>query len=333
MSDPLSDIGASTRAEYVARINRVQDHIEAHLHETLSLERLASVACFSPFHFHRLFRAMVGETLARYIRRLRLEKAASMLLHQTHLPITEVALTLGFGSSSTFARAFKDHFGVSASAWRRRSNVEGPDVTIRKMRQTNRKACEVIEVTRDYLDPATHHWRWRLVCAREGGRTMTIQVSIVERPETPIVYVRHQGPYANNSKLFAGLIGQLMGWAGPRGLFRPPSTELLTVYHDDPSITDESQHRISVGMSVPADTTTEGPVSKLTLPGGLYAVGHFEITADGYSEAWDQIFSGWLPSSGYQPDERPCFEIYQNDPNEHPEGKHIVDICIPIKAL
>jgi len=52
-----------------------------------------------------------------------------------------------------------------------------------------------------------------------------------------------------------------------------------------------------------------------------------------YEEAWNMVFGGWLPESGYQPDDRLCYEIYQNDPKEHPEGIHIVDICVPVKPL
>jgi AraC family transcriptional regulator len=72
--------GKRWREEYVARINRVIDYIESHLDERLSLERLAKVANFSPFHFHRIFGAMVGQTLNQFIARLRAEKAAMQLV-------------------------------------------------------------------------------------------------------------------------------------------------------------------------------------------------------------------------------------------------------------
>ena len=70
---------AAARVEYLARIHRVTDHIERHLDERLALEDLARVACFSPFHFHRVFTACAGEPLYRFILRLRLEKAANQL--------------------------------------------------------------------------------------------------------------------------------------------------------------------------------------------------------------------------------------------------------------
>ena len=107
-------------SEYTARINRVRDYIDAHLFEEMSLEELAGVACFSRYHFHRIFAAMAGETLGRYVARLRVERAASILLGNPSASITEVALDCAFGSSAAFARAFKARFGVSASEWRAR---------------------------------------------------------------------------------------------------------------------------------------------------------------------------------------------------------------------
>ena len=105
------------RAEYVARINRVIDHIEANLGSTLALEDLAEVAAFSPYHFHRIFKSMVGENLGAFIRRRRVEKAASLLLSNPARPITQVALECGFSSPAAFARVFRESFGMSASDW------------------------------------------------------------------------------------------------------------------------------------------------------------------------------------------------------------------------
>jgi AraC family transcriptional regulator len=71
----------------------------------------------------------------------------------------------------------------------------------------------------------------------------------------------------------------------------------------------------------------------MTIPGGSYAIGHFEIDDQGYEAAWNSIYGAWLPESGYQPDDRPAFEHCKNDPKEHPEGKSIVDIYVPVKPL
>ena len=84
------------REEYTSRINRVIDYIEKNTDKGLSLESLAKVAIFSPFHFHRIFRAMVGETLNQFIQRIRIEKAAAQLIVNPKKSITEIAFDCGF---------------------------------------------------------------------------------------------------------------------------------------------------------------------------------------------------------------------------------------------
>src|ERR1700704_4132420 len=101
-----------TRREYAARMNRVVDHIQTHLADPLDLEQLAAVACFSPFHFHRLFRAWMGETLQAFVHRLRLERAAQLLLFDQAKSVSDIAQECGFSSASAFARAFKAAFGT-----------------------------------------------------------------------------------------------------------------------------------------------------------------------------------------------------------------------------
>ena len=103
------------RAEYAARFNRVVDYIQEHLSEPMDLETLAGVACFSPFHFHRLFHGWMGETIHHFLFRLRVERAAVQLVYNPGKSITEIALDCGFSSSATFARAFKSFHGRSAS--------------------------------------------------------------------------------------------------------------------------------------------------------------------------------------------------------------------------
>jgi len=114
----------SSRREYQRRINRVIDYVQAHLDGDLTLERLAEVAAFSPFHFHRVFAAITGETLSDFIRRVRLERAAGALISLPETSVLEIALRYGFSSAATFARAFKAHFGMSATQWR--SDGAGP---------------------------------------------------------------------------------------------------------------------------------------------------------------------------------------------------------------
>jgi len=99
------------RGEYVSRINRVIDYIEMNLTQTLSLQEIATVANFSSYHFHRIFAAMIGETLNQFISRLRMEKTAILLIADINKSITEVMFDCGLSDSSSFARLFKKYTG------------------------------------------------------------------------------------------------------------------------------------------------------------------------------------------------------------------------------
>src|SRR5262249_24312464 len=92
------------RAKYEQRVNRVVDHIREHLADELSLVALARLAAFSPFHFHRLFRAITGETLFGFIQRQRVERAGVVLYAHPDLSVLAVGLDHGFSSAATFAR-------------------------------------------------------------------------------------------------------------------------------------------------------------------------------------------------------------------------------------
>jgi len=171
---------ADSRSEYQLRINRVIDHIEANLPRPLPLEELARVAHFSPFHFHRVFRAMVGETPQRFIQRLRLEKAATDLQLRPHLSVTEVAPESGFSSPAAFARAFRAAFGVTASQWRAAGE--------RKMNQPVRKMGQALRKTGQ--SPADAPGQG----ADMTESTIPLNVQVQTAPEQRVAYVRHTGP-------------------------------------------------------------------------------------------------------------------------------------------
>ncbi|MHC4992157.1 MAG: helix-turn-helix domain-containing protein, partial [Planctomycetota bacterium] len=107
----------TTQSDYTQRILRVLVHIQQNLDAALPLEDLAAVASFSPFHFHRVFRGMVGETVMQYVRRLRLERAAMRLKH-TEQPVTTIAFEAGYEAHEAFTRAFHRAFGRSPSSFR-----------------------------------------------------------------------------------------------------------------------------------------------------------------------------------------------------------------------
>jgi AraC family transcriptional regulator len=308
----------------------VEDYIEEHLDSNLSLEKLAEVASFSKYHFHRVFYMMTGERLSRFIQRVRLEKAATTLLLAPETPVTTVALACGFASSQSLAKSFKERYDCSPTEWRAQANHvpaanSNLSNTERKQRNASKPPKAYISYNRDSI-----LWRYKM-----ETREQTVEVRTFE-PMT-LAYVRHVGPYQGDGALFEQLWNRLMSWAGPRDLVVPGTTTFLTIYHDSPEITDDDKLRLSVCISVPDGTEVSGEVGKLAFAGGKYAVGYFELGEKDYGEAWGFMYGTWLPESGYVPDDRPSFEMYPMDESGQSgdtfTGKRPVQICIPVQPL
>ena len=307
--------------EYINRINRVSDYIDAHITEPLDVQTLASVAGFSPFHFHRIFSAFTGETLIAFVKRLRTEKAASMLLNYPGMPVSNIAWECGFSSPAVFCRSFRDHFGISAVDFRKtRLSDQSKDCkTDGKNCKAKGKNRQLTDIRPDYL---------RRVEQKTQIAMKKTNVEIREMPELSLVYCRHTGAFNQIGKAYE----KLFRWAGPRGLLRFPETKGVTVFHDDPNVTEMQKLRQSACITVQGPVKTEGEFGTMTVPAGRYAVGRFEITETGFQDAWDSMCL-WVSESGYQPADGFPYELYHNNHEEHPEKKHILDICIPVKPL
>ncbi|MDQ1265783.1 MAG: AraC family transcriptional regulator [Bacteroidota bacterium] len=318
--------------EYKKRINAVIDYIELNYGEDLTLDKLADIANFSKFHFHRIFAAIVGETLFNFIQRIRLEKAAGQICQSVDKQIIEIAFDCGFSSPSTFSRAFRDFFGISPSELKSRDfeNNSKNSKLISNLSKAKSNIEKVWEISPCYFssvkDVQLLTWRCRM-------NTNNVTVEVKETESMEVAYIRHIGKYQGDGKLFEMLFGRLFNWAGPRGLIRFPEIKLMSVYYDNPDITEDDKLRVDVCLTVPGNTKADGEVGRMTIPGGKYAIGTFEISDTEYGEAWEFMVGGWLPKSGFQPDERPCFELYLNDPKQHPEGKHLVAIHFPVKPM
>jgi len=314
--------------EYRSRINRVIDYIESQIEHDLTLKELADIAGFSPFHFHRIFSGVVRETLYGFIQRIRLEKAASKLVQNPRKSITQIGLECGFTSSSAFARAFREKYGISASSWRAGGYTEFSKNSTTKSKE-HQLSGNIRQDFVVYPSYTQHKQIWR-VEMKKG--TMKTDIEVKEMPEITVAYVRHIGPYKANPDVFQNLFNRLMMWAGPRGLMSQPDLKVMCIYYDDPEITEDSKLRVDACISVPKNTKVDGEVGKTTIPAGNYAIGHFELGTDEYQNAWNAIYSGWLPESGYQPADGPCYELYPGNMDEQ-TAKHKVDIYVPVKPL
>jgi AraC family transcriptional regulator len=297
-----------SRVEYRRRMHRVVDHIDAHLGAELDLATLAEVAHFSPFHFHRLFAAYMGETTGDYLRRRRLEMAANRLISQPHVSVLQIALSVGFGSTEAFAHAFKARFGVSATAWRREQES--------KHDQARRNADQAS--ARAIGDDDT-----------KSFEEFVMDVKVIERVPTRIVYLRYVGPYGRPLARFWQT--HVIPWMNARGLW---GRAMIAISHDNPHVTAPEKCRCDVGVAIDDDFVATGDEHITIVPGGRYATAHFFGTPDEISATWQGILRDWLPQSGMQLDGRPMFEHYPADARFDEEtGAFECEVTIPVAPL
>ena len=306
----------TSRNVYTSRINHVITYITGHLSEELNLEIMAKQAFFSPFHFHRIFSAMVGEPPGSFVNRLRVERAAWMLRHHTSLSVTHIALDCGFSSSAAFSRAFKSAFGISPTQWRR-----GQD---RKICKTNRNQWKDGSESNGYLAPAISD-----TSGRNAGMS-PMDVAIRRMPGYRVAYIANLQGYRVDKILAAWK--HLWRWASARDLLTPETVE-LGISLDDPGITAPHHCRYYVCVTVPANISGDSLVGIMNIPGGKYGVYRFEGLQPELGDAYRRLFSEWLPDSGFQPGNSPCYEICRMAPEDPMTEKMVMDIFIPVAPL
>jgi AraC family transcriptional regulator len=281
-----------TEQTYRQRILRVQLFIQEHLDEELPLDRLARVAHFSPYHFHRVFRGIVGEGVNEYVRRLRLE-AAAVALKTTDWSVLEIALRAGYNAHEAFTRAFRQMFSVSPSQFRAGQHPL-------------------------YVPKET---------ATMSLETTAREVRIETVPTRRVAFLRHIGPYDKASQTF----DRLMAWTGQRGLFRR-DTLVLGICHDDPEVTAPDKIRFDCCVTVDEHINGEGDIGVQTLEGGECAVLTQFGPYTQLGEAYRWLFGVWLPTSGREPRNAPPFEVYYGNPPETPSEQLRTDIHVPLES-
>lgn len=309
-----------SRSEYEWRMHKVLAHIDEHLDQPLELAALAGVAHFSAYHFHRLFAAWAGETLGDYIRRRRVEVAALRLATQPRLSVLEAAVSVGFGSGEAFSRAFRARFGSAPSAWR-----ASHDWTLPSGEPAHDNSNPGQIALRGFAKngPSPHD--------RPHGahQEPPMNVQLITRQPVTIAYLRYTGP-------FGAPVGEFWAekaapWIDAHELW---SRARYGIGHDDPSITAPEHSRYDACVEVPDDFVPDGGFQKTVLPGGRYASMKFQGLPDEINDAWTRLMRDWLPSSGFQFDNRPAFEYYA--PAMAFDAKTLAfecDICIPIAPL
>jgi AraC family transcriptional regulator len=294
----------TTWNDYKERILRVLTHIQEHLDAALDLEELARVACFSSFHFHRIFAAMTGETIADHVRRLRLERAA-IELRSGAKQVIQVALDAGYVAHEAFTRSFKAAYGVPPAEFRR---ATGP-IAIRRA-------------------PSGVHFRPGVpLTAFNTNHVTTITMKVITKKIKPmrVAYVRHVGPYEDVKQTWIDLVAQLSAARQIR-----ESSIYIGIGHDNPAVTPAAELRYDACITVDEAYNPKTPVELQTIAGGDYAVAR-NCPVKKIKEGFQHLYGKWLARSSRELRPAPSFMVFVGVRNAVAPKKQRVDIYMPLQ--
>jgi AraC family transcriptional regulator len=295
-----------TRTHYLAAVQRVVSHLIAHLDDSADLTALAELACLSPFHFHRVFRGMVGETPLELLRRLRLERAAYALLH-TPDAVTAIAFAAGYETHEAFTRAFRSAFGEAPSAFRRNARARAPLAASSGLHYDPRGTAT------DFIPRDT------------GGNTM--QVDREALPALRLGTVTHIGPFNQIGAAFE----RLGAIAGRAGLFAHPGAMMIATYAEDPDGKPAEELRSHAGITIPEGVPLPEGLDEQRVPAGAFAR-HIHIGPyDTLGDVWTRFMGEAIPANGFVLRPGLSLEIYRSDMRTTPPAQWRTDLLVPVE--
>jgi AraC family transcriptional regulator len=285
----------TTRLSYAKRIERVVEFLATHLDDTLDIHRLAEEAHLSPYHFHRVYVAMMGETVTETMRRKRLH-AAAVLLISSSLALAAIASRAGYTSVQAFARAFRDAYGVTPAKYRLHGQLSA--------------------ALQRSIDPGR----------KERAMFNANDVKVKEMPAERVIAIQHAGSYQQIGTTFE----RLLAWAAGKGLVND-QTRTLAVYYDDPISKPANELLAEACMSTQANIEDDENVRMLTISGGKCAVFEFTGPYSDLEKPYRWLYDTWLPQSGEELRQEAPYEEYLNDARVTPPSQLRTAICIPLK--
>jgi AraC family transcriptional regulator len=302
-TEPLAGGRIQANGDYLQRIDRVIDYLRGNLDRPVKLAELAEVACFSEFHFHRIFTAVSGETLNSFTNRLRLEKAARLLRYSGQ-SLTDIALDCGFSSSATFSRAFRAGYDTSPSQFRKSGKIK------------KSKICKELFPEDEYGLPMS---------AEE--KRAAFPVRLIDIPERQVAYIRVKNAFDMERVIAA--FRKVMEWAKSQDVFSQGILFGMTA--DDPHVTPKHLYRYEVCLASSLPFECMEGMSKLKMPAMRYAV----ITVSGdihkVATAWDYLYRDWLINSAWEPEHAPALEVFLDKESALDWSHFELDLCLPVR--
>ncbi|MEZ8053821.1 AraC family transcriptional regulator [Vibrio atlanticus] len=274
------------------RLEKIVRYLESHLDQPVVIEELLSKFYFSKYHFHHLFRAYYGEGVYAMRKRLLLERAARSIVYGVE-SMTEIAFSCGYENQASFNKTIRKQFSCTPSYIRHQKTV-----------------------------PAFK--RQQLTSFED----IKMNINVVDCKSTEVLYSRGSGKYSDAA---ATAWGQLMPFVYSNRLIQP-ETIMIGISHDDPNITHVDNIRYDACATIVTEMELPEGIDRKTILGGKYAKALHKGTYEKLSEAYRYLLLKWLPDSGFELRDQPCFEVYLNrDPRRTKPENLKTEIYIPIK--
>jgi len=292
---------------YQSRINLAIDYVNNNLDRSISLDELASVSFFSPYHFHRIFTAVTGESVFDFTNRVRLEKVAR-LLKFTKDSVSQISYECGFSSPATLSRSFKQYFGCAPSTYRKGGVIENSK--IRK---------ELHDIDQYYCPENAEEF------------TNDFPVRIEEFPQRRIVFIRVKDSFKEGVVL--DVYRQIIEWAKSVNLFETET--IFGMSKDDPYVTPQEKYTYDVCMTIPHDfvVQTDLDIETKVLPKCKYAVTTVSGDFNKVATAINFMFNHWLINSVYEPEHLAGLEVFRDREKVLDWSYLDLDLCIPVKKI
>ncbi len=281
----------SNKAFYEQKLNHIIEYIHHNLDSKIDIKTLAEISHFSPFHFHRISRALLGEPIGAYISRTRVETAAKMIRY-TALGIEDIAYNVGYETPSSLSKAFKNHFGISPIGYR-------------KDKFYTIKTMQTMETTLNIKKP-----------------------KIIDVDDKQCLYYRMQGAY--NTLDYGSAWVKLWGEVKAQKLFTA-GIEHLGLPHDDPNITEDDKIRYDACLVIHKKANPSGEIGVKTLKGGKFATFLYQGSYSNFPEVYNYIFNDWLLNNDYELRDEPVREKYISNPERVEEHKLKTEFYLPLK--
>ena len=291
---------------YRQKINQVIDHLNNNLDRSVSLEELASVAFLSRFHFHRVFVAVMGETVYEFTSRLRNEKVARLLTF-SKTPIASIAVDCGYTSAATLSRAFKHYLGVSPSAYRKGAKIKNSKI-------------------RKELQPISQYH-----CAMEQTELeQRFPVHIEQLPKRRIAYIRVNNAFKEGVVIQA--FTKLIAWSKEHSIY--DSGTIFGMSKSDPEVTPKKKYSYESCITLPTDFQFDlnNLVQTTILPACKYAFTTVSGDIKMVTTAINYLFDNWLINSDYECETQPGLEIFLKKEKVGDWSHFDLKIGIPVKS-